>query len=67
MRPHLPDAEGRPTAEPPPAAPATPLQDLLVPLELDPLTVGDDEDFVDTLAKEQNLPPEIGSRIRDCF
>ncbi|MGZ4358602.1 MAG: amidohydrolase family protein [Gaiellaceae bacterium] len=67
MRPHLPDRDGRPTAEPTLAAAATPLPDLLVPLELDPLTVADDHDFVDTLARERNLPEGVAAGIPGCF
>jgi 5-methylthioadenosine/S-adenosylhomocysteine deaminase len=62
VRPHLPDARGRPTAEPSAemlAMAATPLQDLLVPLQLDPLTVTDDPNLKGLLAKESNLPADV--------
>ena len=49
------------------AAHSTPLEDLLVPLTLDPLTVADDSRFVDTLAKEQNLPKEVADHVPDLF
>jgi hypothetical protein len=48
-------------------AAATPLEDLLVPLTLDPLTVVDDDRFADTLAKEKNLPKEVADHVRDLF
>ena len=46
---------------------STPLPDLLVPLTLDPLTVADDDRFVDTLAKEKNLPKEVADHVPDLF
>jgi 5-methylthioadenosine/S-adenosylhomocysteine deaminase len=67
VRPHLPGPGGRPTAELDQAERATPLEDLLVPLTLDPLTVADDDRFVDTLAKEQNLPKEVADHVSDLF
>jgi 5-methylthioadenosine/S-adenosylhomocysteine deaminase len=67
LRPHLPGPDGEPTAELNGAARATPLPDLLVPLTLDPLTVADDSRFVDTLAKEQNLPKEVADHVPDLF
>lgn len=67
QRPHLPGPDGRPTAELTPAfgAPAAPLSDLLVPIELDAPTVSDDGGFVDRLALEMNLPATIAEGIRD--
>jgi 5-methylthioadenosine/S-adenosylhomocysteine deaminase len=70
QRPHLPDRDGRFTAEPTPemlAAPTTPLSDLLVPLTLDPLTVRDDSRFLDLLANERNLPKQIAERIPNLY
>jgi 5-methylthioadenosine/S-adenosylhomocysteine deaminase len=68
QRPHLPGPGGYPTAMLDGAgARSTPLQDLLVPLTLDPLTVVDDSNFVDTLAKEQNLPKEVADHVPDLF
>ena len=46
---------------------ATPLADLLVPLTLDPLTVSDDSNFVEALAKEANLPQEVAAHVTDLF
>jgi hypothetical protein len=51
---------------------AGPLSEILEPLELDPLTVPDDEEFFDRLARQQNLPdyllrelpPLYGERAR---
>jgi len=67
QRPHLPGPSGQLTAMLDDAARATPLEDLLVPLTLDPLTVVDDNRFVDTLAKEQNLPKEVADHVPDLF
>jgi len=67
VRPHLPGPGGRPTAELDRAERTTPLEDLLVPLTLDPLTVADDDHFVDTLAKEKNLPKEVADHVSDLF
>jgi 5-methylthioadenosine/S-adenosylhomocysteine deaminase len=67
QRPHLPGPNGQPTAEVYAADRATPLPDLLEPLTLDPLTVADDSRFVDTLAKEQNLPKEVADHVPDLF
>lgn len=70
QRPHLPDQHGEYTAEPTPqmlAAPGTPLDQLLVPLTLDPLTVHDDHRYLDLLAKERNLPKDIASQIPHLY
>jgi hypothetical protein len=62
LRPHLPNHAHRFTGPTPvPAAAATlaaaqPLSQVLVPLDLDPLTAVDDADFVKTLKAEKNLP-----------
>jgi hypothetical protein len=45
----------------------TPLPELLVPLKLDPLTVFDDDDFVDALAAEKNLPKEVADHVHDLY
>jgi 5-methylthioadenosine/S-adenosylhomocysteine deaminase len=67
MRPHLPGPNGEPTAMMNGAVRATPLHELLVPLTLDPLTVDDDDGFVGTLTKEQNLPKEVADHVPDLF
>jgi hypothetical protein len=48
-------------------AAGTPLSDLLVPLTLDPLTVGDDSRFLDLLAKDRNLPKLIADQIPNLY
>jgi hypothetical protein len=70
LRPHLPDASGAPTAEPSPAELAelaTPLPDLLEPLELDPLTVVGDNDFVESLADQRNLPDFVAEAVPGLY
>jgi hypothetical protein len=48
-------------------AAATPLQDLLEPLTLDPLTAADDDRFVDLLARQKNLPKEVADHVADLY
>jgi 5-methylthioadenosine/S-adenosylhomocysteine deaminase len=48
-------------------AAATPLTELLVPLDLDPLTVADDGRFVDLLAREKNLPQEVAAHVAALY
>jgi 5-methylthioadenosine/S-adenosylhomocysteine deaminase len=68
IRPHLPSRNGGLTATvSDDLASATPLSDLLVPLTLDALTVFDDDRFVDTLAKESNLPPEVAAHVKALY
>ena len=68
VRPHLPGPGGELTAMGNGRlAAATPLEDLLEPLTLDPLTVADDDRFVDTLAKEKNLPKEVADHVPDLY
>lgn len=68
VRPHLPGPDGSLTAMTNGTfAASTPLPDLLVPLTLDPLTVADDDRFVDTLVKEKNLPQEVADGVSDLF
>jgi 5-methylthioadenosine/S-adenosylhomocysteine deaminase len=56
IRPELPDQDGFLTGIMPiGGGPMTPLEDLLEPIALDPLTVVDDGDYLETLATEGNL------------
>jgi len=66
LRPHLP-MNGRLTGSSPEPDRGTPLHDLLEPLTLDPLTVADDDRFVDALAKEANLPKTVASHVPGLF
>jgi 5-methylthioadenosine/S-adenosylhomocysteine deaminase len=65
IRPELPDATGQLTGQlplPPPGL-APPLADVLEPIALDPLTVADDADYLETLSKEGNLPAPLAAAI----
>ena len=47
---------------------ATPLPDLLVPLDLDPLTVPDDNRFVDTLGQGgATCPQEVAAHVTESL
>jgi 5-methylthioadenosine/S-adenosylhomocysteine deaminase len=66
LRPRL-GADGTATTAAEDEALATPLSDLLVPLNLDPLTVADDDRFVDSLAAQKNLPSEVAAHVRELY
>ena len=68
QRPHLPFGETRtPTGLIPGPVARVPLSQVLIPLELDDLTVSDDGQFVDRLIQQQNLPVFIKSRLADFY
>jgi hypothetical protein len=67
QRPHLPGPDGRPTGELSPdlsAAASKPLSELVKPMKVDPLTVVDDNDFLDTLIAETNLPQAVSDGLK---
>jgi len=67
QRPHLPGPDGRPTGELSPdlsAAASKPLSELVKPMKVDPLTVVDDGDFLDTLIAETNLPQAVSDGLK---
>jgi cytosine/adenosine deaminase-related metal-dependent hydrolase len=72
QRPHLPlhGVLTGPTDRTPAvaeAAAAPPISSLLSPIELDPLTVADDPDFLDRVDKQINLPPYLAPGLRERF
>jgi cytosine/adenosine deaminase-related metal-dependent hydrolase len=68
QRPHLPLAEtGELTGLLAPVLGATPLSELLEPIELDPLTVVDDDRFFARLAHQPNLPDYIRSELPPMY
>lgn len=69
QRPHLPGADGKPTAELTLdlALAVKPLSELLEPIPLDPLTVADDDRFLDQIAAEPNLPAEFKQALPDLY
>jgi 5-methylthioadenosine/S-adenosylhomocysteine deaminase len=44
-----------------------PLSEILEPLELDPLTVPDDRDFLDLIDEEPNLPAFVAPGLRALY
>jgi 5-methylthioadenosine/S-adenosylhomocysteine deaminase len=48
-------------------AAAQPLSSLLGPLELDPVTVADDADFLPLVAQQVNLPDEVKNRLPQLY
>jgi hypothetical protein len=46
------------------AAPAKPLSQVVGPLTLDPLTVVDDHDWLDTIEQQRNLPDGLAAALR---
>lgn len=69
LRPHLPGPDGRATARGPAfdAAFAKSLSTLLEPLDLDALTVANDESFFDRLKSQPNLPDYIKKKLPTLF
>jgi cytosine/adenosine deaminase-related metal-dependent hydrolase len=65
-RPHLP-FDGMPTGVQPEVLLAAPLADILVPMELDPLTVADDEGYFARLAASPNLPPYLLAELPPLY
>jgi len=48
-------------------ATAQPLSKILKPVQLDPLTVADDGDFLDAIEQQPNVPPSIRSGLRELY
>jgi cytosine/adenosine deaminase-related metal-dependent hydrolase len=48
-------------------AKAPPLSTILKPLELDPLTVADDDRFLTRIAEQPNLPRRLRTQLRELF
>jgi 5-methylthioadenosine/S-adenosylhomocysteine deaminase len=70
LRPHLPfGPQSTPTMRGTLeiAAAPVPLSELLTPLELDPLTVPDDDTFTDRLLRQRNLPDYLKEGLTDLF
>jgi hypothetical protein len=49
------------------AAAAPPLSTILKPVRLDPLTVADDEDFLDAIEQQPNVPEPIKNGLRALY
>ena len=69
QRPHLPGPNGLPTAELAfdVALAARPLSELLEPIELDPITVSDDDSFIQNVAEQINLPAPIKVGLPELY
>ena len=69
LRPRLPLAGRRAMTGPSlqAARAARPLSEILQPLELDPLTVADDSDFLDRIGAQKNLPPFVQTGLREMY
>ena len=50
-----------------PEATAPPISSLLSPIEIDPLTVADDPNWLDNLAEERNLPGYAAPGLRALY
>jgi len=69
VRPRLRTASGRATGPriDRSAVSAVPLSTVLKPLELDPLTVADDHDFLDAVERQRNLPAAVRTGLRTLY
>ncbi len=66
-RPHLPFG-GTLTAQMPLGVlAAEPLSEIVGPLELDPLTVADDDSFLKQIAQEKNLPDAVKQGLKELY
>ncbi len=46
---------------------AEPLSEIVGPLELDPLTVADDDSFLKQIAQEKNLPDAVKQGLKELY
>jgi cytosine/adenosine deaminase-related metal-dependent hydrolase len=69
VRPRLRSARGRATGPriDRSAVTAVPLSTVLTPLELDPLTVADDDEFLDAVELQRNLPAAVRTGLRGMY
>lgn len=69
LRPHLPYGPSRSLTAMMPImrAPAEPLSKILEPLELDSLTVADDDTFLERLSAQSNLPAFVKQRLPSLY
>lgn len=69
VRPRLRSARGRATGPriDRSAVTAVPLSTVLKPMELDPLTVADDNDFLDAVELQRNLPTAVRTGLRAMY
>ena len=70
LRPRLPFNGPRDFTGPerhPKAASRVPLSEVVKPMKLDPLTVADDEDFLDQIAAQPNVPQSISQQLAQLY
>jgi cytosine/adenosine deaminase-related metal-dependent hydrolase len=67
LRPRLPGAAGRTTGPNLAAARAVPLSQLVSPMTLDPLTVADDDEFLDRVETQTVLPAFVRTKLRAMY
>jgi hypothetical protein len=69
VRPRLRSARGRATGPriDRSAVTAVPLSTVLKPMELDPLTVADDDEFLDAIETQKNLPAAVATGLRGMY
>ncbi len=67
LRPRLPGAQGRDSGPRVGTARAVPLSELVEPMTLDPLTVADDNDFLDQVEAQTILPAFVKTKLRDMY
>jgi hypothetical protein len=67
LRPRLPLPGRRSFTGPELRTAAEPLSTILQPLELDPLAVADDEDFLDRISTQRNLPAYVAPGLRELY
>jgi len=67
LRPRLPGAAGRTTGPSLATARAVPLSQLVSPMTLDPLTVADDNEFLDRVEAQAVLPDYVRTRLRAMY
>jgi 5-methylthioadenosine/S-adenosylhomocysteine deaminase len=67
LRPRLPWRRKRTGPDLGPLEAGPPLSEILEPLELDPLTVADDRDFLALIDEEPNLPAYVAPGLRELY
>ncbi len=67
LRPRLPGPQGRESGPRIGAARSVPLSQLVTPMTLDPLTVADDNDFLERVVAQTVLPEYVRISCRGCI
>jgi 5-methylthioadenosine/S-adenosylhomocysteine deaminase len=67
LRPRLPGPHGRESGPRVGTARAIPLSQLVSPMTLDPLTVADDNDFLDSVAGQTVLPEYVRRKLKTMY